>query len=718
MPSNTQRLPASLLPGSPAPALAPAQPDALPDALEEAKALNNRGNILQSQGQPEAALACYERALALQPNYAFALNGRGNAQRALGRDEEALVSYEHALAVTPDYAGALCSHGALLLERGVFDTALARFERVLTLRPDWAEAFTLHGSALHALGRPLDALASYDRALELRPGCFDTFYNRGNVLLELSRPEQALISYESALALQPDSVDALSNYGSALQGSGRLEQAVTCFERALLIRPDFFQALYNRGNALLELGRPQEALGSYERVLEKSPNFMPALIGRGNALSRLRRLEEALASYQLALALGPSDVVTLSNRGYVLIELGRWQEALASFERAVQLQPNYVAALIGCGDALQALGRMQEALADYERALVLEPTSVTGLNNAGSTLFRLRRPEQALAHFSRAVELEPNHASVRFNESFPRLLTGDFERGLPLLEWRWAVGYEQHADALQAPAWLGEQSLAGKTILLHAEQGFGDTIQFSRYAKQVAATGATVLLQVPPTLKPLFIDHPDVSQLFAQGETLPRFDYQCPVMSLPLAFATRLHTIPSEVRYLRTDAARVQRWRERLGNKHGPRVGLRWSGNRSLTHDYNRSIALAEFVKLLPPSAQYFSLQDQVKATDQAVLAERTDITHFGEELEDFADTAALVELMDVVISVDTSVAHLAGAMGKPVWLLLLFSACWRWLLDREDSPWYPSARLFRQPAPGDWDSVFERVHRELSALR
>ncbi|MEO8627308.1 MAG: tetratricopeptide repeat protein [Betaproteobacteria bacterium] len=628
------------------------------------------------------------------------------------------MSCEKALAVTPDSAEALCGDGVLLLERGQFDAALARFERVLTLRPDWAEAFTLHGSALHALGRPSDALASYDRSLELRPGCFDTFYNRGNVLLELARPEQAVISYESALALKPDSVDALSNYGSALQESGRLEQAVTCFDRVLSVRPDFFQALYNRGNALLELSRPQEALASYERVLEQSPNFAPALIGRGNALSRLRRLEEALTSYQLALALSPTSIVTLSNRGYVLIELGRWQTALASFERAIELQPNYVPALIGYGDALQGLGRMQEALAGYERALVLEPTSVAGLNNAGSTLFRLRRPEAALATFARALELEPNHPSVRFNESFPRLQTGDFERGLPLLEWRWAVGHKQHADALQAPAWLGKQSLTGKTILLHAEQGFGDTIQFVRYAKHVAAAGATVLLQVPPTLKPLFIDHPDVSHLFAQGETLPRFDYQCPVMSLPLAFGTRLQTIPGEAPYLRADAIRLQRWRERLGDKHGPRVGLRWSGNRSPSDNHNRSIDLAEFIKLLPPCAQYFSLQDHVRTGDQAILAERTDITHFGEELQDFADTAALVELMDVVISVDTSVAHLAGAMGKPLCLLLLFSACWRWLLDRDDSPWYPSAKLFRQPAPGDWDSVFVRVRGELSALR
>ena len=320
-----------------------------------------------------------------------------------------------------------------------------------------------------------------------------------------------------------------------------------------------------------------------------------------------------------------------------------------------------------------------------------------------------------MASYERSLALKPDYAHAHWNLADCRLMLGDFAQGWQEYEWRWKLEQRDFAQRdFAQPLWLGAPALHGRTILLHSEFGLGDTLQFCRYATEVAALGADVVLEVQPPLVPLLSGLKGVRQVVARGAALPAFDYHCPLMSLPLAFKTDLGNVPAEIPYLASDPARVALWREKLGPKRRPRVGIAWSGSQSQRND-KRSMALAQMLPLLGDWAEWLSLQKEVPDSDLTLLASRGDVRHLGEELADFADTAAVVELIDVLVTVDTSVAHVPGAMGKPVWILLPFNAHdWRWMLDREDSIWYPSARLFRQAAVGDWAGVIGRVAAEL----
>ncbi|HTP94170.1 MAG TPA: tetratricopeptide repeat-containing glycosyltransferase family protein, partial [Xanthobacteraceae bacterium] len=386
-----------------------------------------------------------------------------------------------------------------------------------------------------------------------------------------------------------------------------------------------------------------------------------------------------------------------------------------SFDRAVALRPGYAEALSNRGLTLHALDRFEEALASFDRALTLRPDYAQAFFNRGATLQELKRFEEALASYDRALMLQPDYAEAHWNEALLRLLTGDFARGWRQYEWRWknqSLALPQRN--VPQPLWLGTESAIDKTILLHSEQGFGDTIQFCRYVPLVAARGARVILEVETPLLELMTSLAGATQVLAKGDPLPAFDVHCPLLSLPLAFATRHGTIPSLTPYLSAPAQAVQDWRARLGPKTRLRIGLAWSGRPTHKNDQNRSIALRALMPLLDLDATFVSLQKDVRADDATMLQERGDLFHFGDALRNFADTAALISNLDLVISVDTSVAHLAGALAKPVWVLLPFVPDWRWLLDRDDSPWYPTARLFRQDDARTWDTVVPRVHRAL----
>jgi tetratricopeptide (TPR) repeat protein len=366
------------------------------------------------------------------------------------------------------------------------------------------------------------------------------------------------------------------------------------------------------------------------------------------------------------------------------------------------------------------LGRLDEALASLDTALTLRPDYVEALNSRGVVLKELRRLDEALASFERAVALEPDHADAHLNEALLRLLMGDFERGWPQNEWRWqdaAFGVPKphvrlpRRDFTQ-PQWRGSEALYGKTILLHSEQGFGDTIQFCRYARMVATRGARVILEVEEPLRQLMSGVSGVWYCAAKGETLPDFDLHCPLLSLPLAFGTRLETIPTATPYLRAGADERD-WEARLPPGDRPRIGLAWSGNPHHRNDARRSIPLDALAPLFDFDATFVSLQRDVREGDAAAL-EESRILDLGGELADFADTAALMSRLDLVITVDTSVAHLAGALGRRSWILLPFVPDWRWLIDRDDSPWYPTARLFRQADTREWPSVVARVREAL----
>lgn len=501
----------------------------------------------------------------------------------------------------------------------------------------------------------------------------------------------------------------------ALHQQGQLDQAEVLYKEILQSQPRHFDALQLLAMTEAQKNQAAAARGLFEQALKINPQHLGALNNYGNVLRVLNRPEEALASYDRALRLQPDYAEALANRGAALQDLERYAEALESYDRALQIRPDFAEALSHRGNALRALNRNGEALQSYDRALCVRPGYAEALNNRGAALQDLKRHTDAMESCVRALQLEPGYAEAHWNEALCRLILGDFAKGWAKYEWRRKTKPGLSAERnFSQPLWLGQESLAAKSILLHAEQGLGDTLQFCRYAKQVAALGARVVLEVQPALKTLLQDLEGVSLVLGRGEPLPDFDCHCPLLSLPLAFKVDLGNISGEP-YLHSEPKKRAQWQERLGASTQPRIGLVWSGSTGHQNDHNRSLALADMRGLLSEQADCYCLQKELRPADRAELANTPGIEFLGEAFEDFSDTAAVVALMDLVITVDTSVAHLAGAMGKEVWLLLAYSPDWRWLLERSDSPWYRSARLFRQSAPGDWAGVLAQVQAALT---
>lgn len=412
----------------------------------------------------------------------------------------------------------------------------------------------------------------------------------------------------------------------------------------------------------------------------------------------------ALQAMAKAAQLLPQDAEAHSNLGMALAEANALPEAEAVLQHAVQLNPNNPHTLNNLGNLLDRQGRLEEAEACQRQALALAPHDSEILCNLGSTLYDQGRTREAASFYEQALQVNPDNAQAHWNASMEKLARGDFENGWKEYEWRWrTASFMPWTRQFKQPLWLGDVDLDGKTILLHAEQGYGDTLQFCRYAPLVAAQGAKVLLLVPSALQRLLHSMPGVALVSPDDKALPPFDLHCPLMSLPLALNTRADSIPASQPYLSAEASLIEAWRARLPSTANPRIGVAWAGRLLHRHDYRRSIALEDFTQLFDAQAQFVSLQTEIRESDREAHAMQTRLTHFGAELSDFADTAALIASMDLVISVDTAVAHLAGAMGKTVWLLLPYQADWRWQRHRTDSPWYPGMRLFRQTQSGDW---------------
>jgi tetratricopeptide (TPR) repeat protein len=463
-------------------------------------------------------------------------------------------------------------------------------------------------------------------------------------------------------------------------------------------------------------GRLDDAETLYRAALQREPSHWQALHQLGTIHLARGQLAEALQWIGAAMKSNAGSAEVTSNYGVVLRRMKRDDEAIEYFNRALILKPGYVPALLTRGASLQRVGRREEALASLNRVIELEPLHAKAHYNRANVLHELRRFGEALEAYARASELAPGDADIHWNESLTRLLCGDFTAGWKKYEWR--LKRPAHEDrTFKAPLWQGE-AIPGKTVLVHAEQGFGDTLQFIRYIPLLAKLGARVVLEVQPALKSLVATLEGVSVLVSRGETLPDFDLHCPIMSLPLAFRTELATIPAEVPYLKVPQDRAKKWRARLPQKTKLRIAFAWSGSSTHEHDMIRSIPLEIFRPLFTSDDfEWISVQRDLRPDDWEILDALSNTTHLGGELSDFADTAAVIAECDLVLTVDTSVAHLAGALDRRAWILLQRSPDFRWLLDRNDSPWYPAAKLFRQPDFGDWASAIEKVREELGSL-
>jgi Flp pilus assembly protein TadD len=463
--------------------------------------------------------------------------------------------------------------------------------------------------------------------------------------------------------------------------------------------------------------RLDEAERIYSAILESDPTNFYALYrlaifcaGRGDDIEALRLIQAAMKRSVTAEVAGDCAVI--------LDRLGRSAEAMATYDRALILDPNNVLALLHRGRLFTKLGQHAKAAACFEKLLARSPNQADAHSSLGHSLVQLGRHREAVASFARAIALEPANADAHFNLALALLTLGDFEHGWKEYEWRFRTeGLAPSRSTYPQPHWDGVEPLEGKTIQLYTEQGLGDSIMFVRYAPMLAARGASVIAGLLPQAKVLVTEISGVTAI-APGDPLPAFDLQCPLLSLPHLLGTRLETIPADVPYIWPRADRVAAWRDRLPRDKKPTVGVVWAGGKDFKGDHNRSIALQRFEALFDaPGISFVSLQRDLREGDAEKLRQRPDVVHFGEQLSDFADTAAIISMLDLVISVDTSVAHLAGAMAKPVWILLPLVPDFRWMLDRTDSPWYPTARLFRQPQLGDWDSVLANVKAALSDL-
>jgi len=692
-------------------------------ARERGVVLKAEGDAFLAAGKLPEATRCFRAAIEADPGDAAARLPLGYALREQGQVDAAIDTLEAALAIDPQaidghYLLALC-----LQDGGRLPEAIAHLEAVVALDPDLADAYVQLCQLYVRSANLAAAAASVEKGLARQPGSANLHYLSGNLNLHRGQPEAAIAAYRQALAIEPAHPEAHYNCGIAWLGSNRPADALASFDAALRARPDYPAALGRRGDVLLQLGRAGEALASYEQAVQLDPGLTAAWIARGRILRDVKRSEEALASFEQALAAVPDSLDLLNDLGLVLRDLKRPAESLAAFDRALQRRPDFAEALSNRGLVLQELDRFDEALAAYDRALQLRPDLADAHANRGNALQELERHEEALAAYQRALEIRPGHEGFYLNESLSRLALGDLAAGWPKYEWRWQNNNKEAPPARQfaEPMWRGDESIAGKTVLLYAEQGLGDTIQFCRYARTLSERGATVLLRVQPALELLLQGLAGVERLLVPGEPPPRFDCHCPLLSLPLALGTTLQSIPQAGAYIDASGprftARLDAWEARLGPKDRPRIGLVWSGNAHHKNDRNRSIALQTFARMVSAKARFVALQNEAREADAAVLAQRGDIAWFGAALVDFAETAALVARLDLVISVDTSVAHLAAAMGKPVWLLLPVNPDWRWLLEREDSPWYPTMRLFRQSRRGDWSDVMVRVEQEIARL-
>ena len=631
---------------------------------------------------------------------------------------DALALYDVLAGVAPHLAIVHCNRAIVLQLLQRFDDALRSYDRAIALQPNLTEAHSNRSVLLLSLKRPQEALQSSDRAISLAPGDARGFNNKANALMALNRQREAVENYDQAVTLDPHFAEAHCNRADAWHELGRPQEALRDYDRAIALRADYAEAHYNRASVLQELARLTEALEGYGRVIELRPNFAEAHNNRGNVLHALKRYEAALCAYERAIALDPNSVKARNNKGLALKDLERFDEALQSFDLAIQIEPQSAESHLNRGNALAGLRRFDDAIDSYDRAIALNPLYVEAYNNRGNALRKLLRIDDALQSYAQAVKIKPDHAEATCNLGICTLLAGNFEAGWPLYEWRKKQQEPERLCRYPQPAWTGREGLEGKYLFVHAEQGLGDTIQFCRYALLAQEKAAKVILAVQDPLVRLVKCLSPTIEVLQLTTPPPEFDCHIALMSMPLAFQMSLGTCPANVPYLSAEPRRVESWKRKLGHE-GIKIGVCWQGNKHGEIDKGRSFPVRHFEGLSRiPGIRLISLQKGDGVEQLSDLPAGMTIETLGEEFDAgadaFIDTAAVMEGLDLVITSDTAIAHLAGALGRPAWVALPFAPDWRWLLGRSDSPWYPTLRLFRQPTPGNWCSVFAAIQAQL----
>lgn len=593
------------------------------------------------------------------------------------------------------------------------EAARAEYLKLVVAGPPNVHLFLLLGLLEKDLENWSLAVRWLELALSIEPA-FETRMQLADVHRRQREFALAKQSLNAALAIRPGAVEAYYQLGQVCKQAGESDAALAAFSKVLEQQPHYSKALEQHCHLLLVLGRLDEAIDGYHRYLQLHPGDAVALYNLGMGYHGAEKFAEAVQAYRKAIAADPKFDSPHNNLGVSLSRLGDFEGALSAHRSGLKLAPDNADYLFNIGTVLHELGRFDEAAGYFSRVLALRPEFAAAAFNRGNALREALRLPEAIASFDLALTLQPDNANFHWTKALAALLHGDYASGWLHYELRWSREGAEVRRLFAVPQWTGRQDMRGKTLLIHGEQGLGDILQFSRYALDVIALGGEVVFGATPLVHPLLMSmHPSI-KCITSNEQHPDFDFHCPVMSLPYAFSTTVETVPAPCPYFFADPRLQAAWATKLGPARSPRVGLVWFGNPKHLHDHRRSIPLDALQPLLELPLDFHSLQQEMRAQDEATLATHPLLQFHGPSLTDFAQTAALIANLDLVLTVDTSVAHLAGALGKPVWLLVHAVPDYRWLLGRDDSPWYPSARLFRQLRRDSWTEAIGRMRDAL----
>ncbi len=591
--------------------------------------------------------------------------------------------------------------------------AESTFRQVLNQLPKTAEVLLAFGTALQNGNQSDRAMEVYQQVIRLQPNHADALFRLGVAQANVSRLDLAIDAWQKVVQIRPDYGEAYINLAAAWGMQEKWEKALATSQQAVQLRPDNSHAHLNLGVALQKANQLEQSEFHCRRAIELQPNFADAYLNLGSTLTKLKRRDEAIAACQKAIQLQPASADSWYNLAIAWMSFDEIDQSIATTLRAIELKPDYVDAWSNLGVGYEKKGELEKAIAAWEKAVEINPHFADAHANLCMSLEKVGELKRAMAAGRRSIELNPGLMGAHWNLSLQLLKMGQFAEGWKEYEWRTHADTPFEIGRYPQPQWRGEDP-SGKTILLHSEQGLGDTIQFSRYVPLLARRGAKVLLLGPTELHRLFVENfGHCAQVIRKIET--DFDLHCPLPSLPGAFQTDLQNMPADVPYLHPPRESIEEWGKRFdASDRRPRVGLAWAGRPDHTNDKNRSIALWELAPLADSQISWHSLQKGPRSVDAASPLSGMKLTDHSEQLTDFADTAALIHHLDLVISVDTSVIHLAGAMGKPIWVLLPWCPDWRWLIERSDSPWYPTMRLFRQPHRSDWPGAIQSLAEAL----
>jgi tetratricopeptide (TPR) repeat protein len=661
----------------------------------------------------------YRQILQAEPGHADSIHLLGVVALQGNQHDVAIEHIRRAIDLQGNQPIYHCNLGEAYRSAGKLAEAAECYQQALRIDPQLPQAHNNLGNVLKSLGKTAEAVAAYQRAIQLQPTYAEPHNNLAAVLQEQGDLSAAIAHYRQAVALNPRYAGAYKNLSTALKNQGNLAEAAECCQQALRLDPQDSEAHVNLGTLYHAQKRYEEALASFREAIRLDPRCALAYNNIGGVLKERKDYEAAAECYRRAVELRPDFAEAFNNWGALCIEQKQFELAVDCYRRALELQPDSADTLANLGTALQMQGKPAESVAYHRRALAIRPDRHHTHFSLGAAFHLLGQADEALASYTEAIRLKPDYAEAYYNRSFVWLSLGKLPAGWLDYEWRFKCKDYQFRR-FDAPRWDGSP-LAGRTLLIHAEQGIGDTLQFIRYLKLAGQRGGKVVAEVQAGLVPL-LKASGFADVIGRGSALPHFDVQIPLLSLAGVFETTLESVPAEIPYLAADPRLIARWRERLESYEGFKVGIAWQGSPTYGEDHYRSMPLSWFEVLAQvPGVQLFSLQKGPGSEQLQALGGRFSVVDLGSQADNeggaFMDTAAIMKNLDLVISADTANVHLAGALGVPVWVAQPIPPDWRWMMHGEMSPWYPTLRLFRQTEFGNWQPVFDRMVAELQAV-